>query len=274
MKNKTIRYSAPLYVIISGKEGIPFGKPALAMAIDYRVEVAVSFATNENIQKNVLISTIETQVRKYVISSTGISCPDTISYEIVNPDFPVDDISTPLTAACVGALLELLIGTPSPSHIINSLTHQILKKQNRKFSGIESSTVCFGGLIYFRKEFEFLKGIYQLPFNIPKNIENHLVLSIQAFKERVTPFSIKHLKSYEYIEKLTKRIVLSFIKEDIKLFKESVEEFKYHNHAQKITISETEYGKQQIVLFFTENLETVACPYPCRLSKKGISKIY
>ena len=58
---------------------------------------------------------------------------------------------------------------------INELAYEIEKKQHGNPSGGDNTTVTVGGFVWFRKELEFLKSIWQLPFK-PHDSLNHFFL--------------------------------------------------------------------------------------------------
>ena len=58
---------------------------------------------------------------------------------------------------------------------INELAYEIEKKQHGNPSGGDNTTETVGGFVWFRKELEFLKSIWQLPFK-PHESLNHFFL--------------------------------------------------------------------------------------------------
>jgi mevalonate kinase len=281
MGNKMVTYSAPFYAIISGSEGIKFGKPALGMAINSRVEVTLTVHNQKTIEHDEMNVRIENTVKKYIRSLGNDKDIGPISFSVKGAQIALSDMLIPKTAACVAGLLELYSGEQALPQTVNSLTHEIVKKSKKNVSGIESSAVCFGGLIYFRKEFEFLKGIYQLPFNIPKKIERNLYVSILPSSQLHVHFKPSHLVIYNQLEKMTKRIILSLIKEDDIFFQNSFQEyqalrsklFDLKDLPDKTVISQTQYEKQNLLLLYDHNFKKGRENIACALSKKGVMKM-
>ena len=59
--------------------------------------------------------------------------------------------------------------------LINQLSYETEKKKHGTPSGADNTTVTFGGFIWYRKEFEYLRNIWQLPFKLPQKM-NHFFL--------------------------------------------------------------------------------------------------
>jgi len=90
----------------------------------------------------------------------------------------------------------------------------------------------FWGLIYYRKEFEFLKNTSFLNFKIPKNFSLYLIDSErpkEKTKEMVKAVFEKYKKNPSFfenvffdIEKTTKKMVLAIKEENKALFQEAI----------------------------------------------------
>ncbi len=144
--------------------------------------------------------------------------------------------SAALCTAAVAALLEWYTGHEFEKEKVNLVSYQAEKYFHSNASGADVSTSCFGGLIYYRKEFEFLKTISSLSFKLPKRIEQNLFLidtgkpaestgdMVQMVRTRINKDPEKTEKLLSEIEKQTKRMVVSIIKEDMDFFKKSMYE--------------------------------------------------
>jgi mevalonate kinase len=143
--------------------------------------------------------------------------------------------SAALSAAFAGALLDYVTDRTWSHEEINNVAYQCEKIFHGNPSGADVSTSIFGGLIYFRKEFEFLKTISSLTLKIPQQIADNLFL-IDTGKPRETtgemvaqvgqlynrsPRKMEHLLSE--VEKTTKRMVVALAKEDVHLFHETLQ---------------------------------------------------
>jgi mevalonate kinase len=144
--------------------------------------------------------------------------------------------SAALSVAGVAAFLHFYTGRQWDKETINSLAYQCEKKFHGNPSGVDNSTSCFGGLIFYRKEFEFLKHISALNFKLPDNIQKHLFLIDTGKPTETTAQMVSSVgKLYNQdpkrmeqimnqIEKVTKRMVVAIVKEDPKLFAECIAE--------------------------------------------------
>src|SRR5690606_33246391 len=102
--------------------------------------------------------------------------------------------------------------------------------------GVDVSASTFGGLIFYRKEFEFLKTVSALNFKIPKHFEDNLILidtgkPVESTMEMVSLVGKRynedprHMEqTFASIERVTKRMVVSVVKEDLGLFTECIRE--------------------------------------------------
>lgn len=229
-----ISYSAPAKVIISGEHAVVYGKPALASALDVRLTFTIT--ASKKTHTDTVISSIEAIVKKY-LSKKNIVFKDTPFEYAITSQIPVGrglGSSAALSVASVAVLWELYTGKECETETINNLAYAVEKKFHQNPSGIDNTASCFGGLVYFRKEFEFLKSISLLNSKIPKKIADKLYLidsgqPIETTKEmvmRVGSFYTSNPKKVEKllidIEKQTKRIVVALMKEDAQLFKDSL----------------------------------------------------
>ena len=144
--------------------------------------------------------------------------------------------SAALSVAFVACLLHFYTGNPAEKDLINSLAYQAEKHFHGNPSGADNTACTYGGLIFFRKEFEFLKTISALNCKLPANIEEHLFLIDTGKPAESTAEMVRNVgKLYNgkpketdqtmyNIEKITKRLVVSVIKEDKGMFRDGIKE--------------------------------------------------
>ncbi|MBI2641620.1 hypothetical protein HYW87_03440, partial [Candidatus Roizmanbacteria bacterium] len=242
MKHKTsntiVSYSAPAKVILSGEHAAVYSKPALVSAIDLRLTCSITEheGSSKKINTSKEISLISDKVRSYLkkqkdhFHDKKFSC-------MIKSAVPLArglGSSAALSVATAAAFLEFYTGKEFEKEKINNLAYEIEKHFHKIPSGLDVSASCFGGLIYFRKEFEFLKNISSLNFKITKNIEDRLYL-IDSGRPRESTAEMINLvgkrlnQKYRFVEqilndveKVTKRIVVSLVKEDTKFFMQSI----------------------------------------------------
>lgn len=233
-----ITYSAPAKIILSGEHGVVYGKPALVSAIDMRLEFSIHEGTDEFQKIDEVIRVIHEVVIEYLHKQKISISKKTFSYEI-NSHIPVGrgmGSSAAFSVAGVAALLHFYSGQEHDSQTINQLAYQCEKKFHGNPSGVDNSTSCFGGLVFYRKEFEFLKHVSSLNFKISENIHSHLFLidtgkPIESTAQMVSQVGKNYNQNpqkmeqlFNQMEKITKRMVVSIVKEDAQMFADCIQD--------------------------------------------------
>ncbi len=165
--------SAPGKIHLLGEHTVVYGRPALLAAIDKRLYVRIQNNKKEKIiinaseNSNLVKKSIEV-FKKAFVSSRLPPLEITITSQI-----PVGSglgSSAALSAAVIGALMKFVKNIWNPNKI-NELSFTVEKIAHGNPSGADNTTVVFGGLVWFRLEFDFLKSIWNLPtknYKIPK----------------------------------------------------------------------------------------------------------
>ncbi len=232
----TISYSAPGKIILSGEHAVVYGRPDLISAIDLRLKFTV-WEDKKN-TKDQIIKMISQKVKDYLKSKGIVFSDKSFNYEIESelPKGKNLGSSAALSVASSAALLEFYTGKKFSKEEINRVAYEIEKYFHGKPSGGDNSTSCFGGLIYFRKEFEFLKNISALNIRIPQKIDDGLYIinsgkvqeTTKEMIDKVGKLLNKYPKKIEdifgQIEKTTKKMVVAIRSENTAFFRQCIED--------------------------------------------------
>jgi mevalonate kinase len=227
-----ISYSAPAKIIISGEHSAVYYKPALISAVGFRLTFTVKDGTNKSNDNRVL--EVSKKVKIWLKRKN-------IPYHDKTFDFKVSSqiprsggfgSSSALSVAAAATFLEFFTDGKENfrKEEINEVAYECEKIFHGNPSGMDNATSCFGGLIFYRKEFEFLKTASSLPFLIPKKFQNNLfILStgnrsettldlVSNLAERTKQNPAKYKKIYNDIEKTTKKITESIERAELNQF--------------------------------------------------------
>jgi len=187
---KCVTVSVPGKVHLMGEHAVVYGHPALLAAINLRLVVTI----------NSQPSTIN-QKREIRIESTEPDDYVRHIAEVVREHFKLKEIpplhirissqipagyhlgsSAAVAVATVGALTYFLTNIWNPP-LFNQLAYEAEKKMHGSPSGGDNTAVTMGGFIWFRKELEFLKSIWQLPLKLPPPLDHFFLINTGRPKE-------------------------------------------------------------------------------------------
>ncbi len=235
MTIKSISYSAPGRIFLSGEHAVVYGKPALVCAIDKRLTMTFTPADKTE-YKDTIMPILEKSVTDFLKKKEVKKKSIGYTYSIES-SIPIGrglGSSAAYCAVISAGLLELFTGDEWSKEEINICAYQMEKYFHKNSSGVDTSASIMGGLIYYRKEFEFLKTISSLPIKLPKHFIDSLVLidtgkpkeTTGKMVQKVGQLFNKEGERMEYImndiEKTTKRLIVSIMKEDTLFFKENI----------------------------------------------------
>lgn len=246
-----IKISVPGKIILSGEHAVVYGKPAIAAAVDKRLTVTLQ--SRDDGKRGVHSDAGDTKLIKAAINvvkdelklrkkGAGRHSIFTNGYELnVESKIPVGAGMGSSAAAAVGAIAAFMVAYTKNHSIdhkkINDLAYRVEKIQHGNPSGIDNSTVTFGGFLWYRKEFEFLKTFWKLQFKIADKMDNFYLINtgrpdettgemVQTVRERFCkkkmPIGTKFLQILDNIESVAKQATLGIKGEDEGMLMEAI----------------------------------------------------
>jgi mevalonate kinase len=286
-----VSYSAPAKVLFSGEHSVVHGRPAVSSSIDYRLTFTV---IEDEIGQNEFekgVKEANQNVLQYLQQNNIPHTPKNFKYSI-SSQIPIGQgfgSSAALSVASTAAFLEFYTGQVSPKEVINDLAYNIEVIFHGKPSGSDNSTICFGGLIWFRKEFEYLKTITKLPVEIPQEWQNafYLVYSgnraegtidlVQAVMKKIEENPVLLKQQLFAMEECTRGVVQAFEQKNADLLRNIFQKNQYlldqigvvSQSARDLISNLSQYGVGKVTgaggviegsgyaLFFVENNQQV-----------------
>jgi mevalonate kinase len=194
-----------------GEHSVVYGYPAILASIDRRLQVTVT--TSDSYPSSLLLNFPEAKIIiekciEVVKKATNISSLPNLSIE-VHSDIPIGcglGSSAALAVCAIAALLKVTKNIWNPIKV-NELAYEVEKFQHGNPSGGDNTVVCFGGLLWYRKEVEFLKSIWNLPvssYHIPKLLLIDSGRPKESTGEMVSKVKELHLKKTHSVDEIFK----------------------------------------------------------------------
>ncbi len=235
-----ITVSTPGKIILIGEHTVVYGFPAILTAINRRLYVTIRSTRKTDSQvDNIKIINANVKDNHLVRKSIDIF-RENFKIDKLSPlemeistDIPPNrglGSSASLSSAVIGALMKGVLNIWNPAKI-NELSFLVEKSQHTNPSGADNTIVTFGGLIWYRKEFDFLKSIWSLPviqYKFPPFIFIDSGRPVESTGEMVENLGIlyKKQKKMDEIfysqEKETKKMLLALKQNNIKDLQEAI----------------------------------------------------
>jgi mevalonate kinase len=210
-----ITVSVPGKIHLMGEHAVVYGKPAILAAINQRLTVTV---TDGDSNTSGYVADILRIVQKHFKTTRAV-------HIAIDSDIPAGyhlGSSAAVAVGVVGAVSYFLKKIWNPT-LINQLAYEAEKLQHGNPSGADNTTVTFGGLIWYRKELEFLKSIWHLPFKLPATL-NHFSLIDTGRPKENTGEMVAFVKSQKNLYKFldaneiqTKKVAVAIKEGDEKM---------------------------------------------------------
>lgn len=171
-----ITVSSPAKIHLMGEHAVVYGKPALLAAINRRLTVTVSEGSH-GIQ---IVSDEPDRYIRHIVSLVLEKFRITKEPNMkltIRSEIPAGyhlGSSAAVAVSTIGAVSYFLKKVWNPE-LINTLAFEAEKQKHGNPSGGDNTIVTFGGIVWYRRELDFLKSIWQLPFK-PAQILDHFSL--------------------------------------------------------------------------------------------------
>ncbi len=214
---KKVIVSAPAVITLSDA-GVEYGKPALYASITPRIYVTInqkSKIKNKN-QGNSFVDKYASFKRfvnkfdkKYKVTSE-------VSVEIQSL-LPLENVISSSIVALVGGLRLFHNLSWSPNEI-NEFAHELKSLLFEDTSGAFTSVATYGGLLWYRKEFDFLKTYWLLPFKLPAHFGKFVLIQLPVDHHSHSGKKLKARENGTFSETLLKKLVTAIRGENKKDF--------------------------------------------------------
>lgn len=233
---KKVIVSAPAKIHLSGEHAVVYGNPAVLASTSNRLYVSLS---SDVLAKSVPVLMLRkndvyiNRIIKVFETHYDIRIKDALHIAIVS-DIPIGagmGSSAALAAALIGGLMQFYQKGWNIQKI-NDLAYQAEGFVHKNSSGSDPAVVTHGGLLWYRKELDFLKMFWLLSYKIPKTFSSIVLIHTKRTEstgDMVALVAKKNTaKPKEFIQTLwefqhvTKDMVSAIHDENVLLFTDAI----------------------------------------------------
>lgn len=254
---KKIVVSAPGKIHLSGEHAVVHGKPAVVVSTSKRLYVTLSEESGKRKAEKILSEVrskdrfideiVKVVEKKYKTRFENLTLN-------INSDIPVGagmGSSAALAVALVGALTQIL-KKPWNATEINELAFQAEKYKHINSSGSDPSIVAHGGLLWYRKELDFLKTFWLLSFKIPKSFAKFLLINTGRVES--TGDMVMRVANLRKQNETTFILLISQIEETTRQMVQAIHDENEAKFRKLISENEALLEKLQVVSVSTKKL--------------------
>ncbi len=230
---KKVTVSAPGKLHITGEHAVVYGKPSLIVATSLRLSVTLSKQGEVSLtalrKKDAYIDAIANAFEKKYAKVLVPSCFITIDSAI-----PVGSgmgSSAALAVALIGAF-SVWHNEPWNVQAIHDGAYLAEKTKHKNSSGSDPAVSAHGGILWYRKELEFLKTLWLLSFKIPRTFSPFVLINtgrtestgdlVQMVAEQKTQDEARFAELLSRIENVTKEITSALHDEREEAFRDGL----------------------------------------------------
>ena len=207
MKSNEVPYTAPVCITLAGGDTAQFSEPVLMMAVKADIKVS---ATSQKQKKGSFSDHVRTALCDHYPDRADIP------YFLVSTRLPEDYIGVQAgiiaaISACFVASADGKRARKAPGTVQN-VAYMLEKKFLKRQSHAQTTTCLQGGLIFYRKEFEFYKTVLKIPAKIPPQCMAFMNVPLASERKR---------DEIPDTEKYIRRLVFAIMSENMKLFEET-----------------------------------------------------